>query len=97
MPLRRFTEATSTTLSFRDKWPEKKGKNMYINILEIETVWKGFQKFEDEMKGKTISFLIDNTTAVACLLKEGCSHCKTLNTLMRKILLKCYRSRVAHL
>ena len=46
------------------------------------------------MSGKTVSFQIDNTMAVAFLLKKGGTHCKTLNGLVRKILLKCHRNGV---
>ena len=46
------------------------------------------------MRGKTISFQIDNATAVAYLLKEGGTHCKTLNGEVRRILLRCHRNRI---
>ena len=52
------------------------------------------QKVEKAMRLKTVSSLIDNTMAVACLLKEEGTHCKTLNGHVRKILLKCYKSGV---
>ena len=37
---------------------------------------------------------MDNTIAVAYLLKEGGTHCKTLNGLVRKILVKCHQNGV---
>ena len=46
------------------------------------------------MRGKTISFQIDHTIAVAYLLKEEGTHYKTLNGLVRKILLKCHKKGV---
>ena len=46
------------------------------------------------MRGKAISFQIDDTTAVAYLLKEGDTHCKILNGLASKILLKCHKSGI---
>ena len=42
------------------------------------------------MRGKTISFQIDSMTTVAYMLKDGGTHWKTLNGLVRKILLKCH-------
>ena len=66
-------------LSFRGRWPAKKGRNTYINILEMETVWFACQKCEEAMREKNVFFQIDNTTAVAYLVKEGGTHCKTLN------------------
>ena len=44
--------------------------------------------------GEDFSFQIDNTTAVAYLLKQGGMHCKTLNGLVRKILLKCHENGI---
>ena len=52
------------------------------------------QRFKESVREKTISFQIDNTTAVSTLLKEGGTHCKTLNDLVGKILLKCHKNRV---
>ena len=66
-------------------WHAKMSKNIYINILELVTIWMTYQRFKELMRGKTISFQLDNTTAVAYLLKEGGTHCKTLNGLARKI------------
>ena len=57
--------------SFRGTWPAKKGKNTNINILKVETVWTACQRFKESLRGKTVSFQIDNSTAVAYLLKEG--------------------------
>ena len=56
--------------SFRGRWPAKK-ETHHINILELEIVWMTCQGFEELIKGKTVSFWIDNTTAVVYLLKEG--------------------------
>ena len=79
-------------LPFWGRWPAEKAKNTHINILELETVWIAYQRFEESLTGKTVSFQIDNTTAVAYLLKEGGTHYKTLNSLVRKILLKCHEN-----
>ena len=71
-----------------------KGRDTHINTLEMETMWKACQKCEEAMRGKTIFFQIDITTATAYLLKEGGTHCKTLNGLVKKFLLKYHRNGV---
>ena len=52
------------------------------------------QRFEESMRRKTISFQIDNTTAVPYLMNMVGNHCKTLNCLTRKILLKFHENGV---
>ena len=42
-----------------------------------------------------VAFSIYNTTAEAYQTKEGCTNCRVLNSLARKILLKCYKNRVS--
>ena len=54
----------------------------------------GMSKVWGITEGKTVSFQIDNTTAGAYLLKEAGTHCKTLNGLVRKILLKCHENGI---
>ena len=81
-------------LSFQGRWLAKKDKNTHINILELGTVWMACQRFEESLRGKTISFQIDNATAVAYLLKEGGTHCRTLNAVVRKILLNCHENGI---
>ena len=70
--------------SFRGRWPTKKGRNTYINILKLETVWMACQRFKELMKGKTISFQIENTTTVAYLLREGELIARPSNVLLRR-------------
>ena len=48
--------------------PGKKGRNAHIIILELKTVVMACQRFEESLRGNTISFQIDNTTA--CLSVE---------------------------
>ena len=52
------------------------------------------QRFEESTRGKTVSFEIDNTTAVTYLLKEEGTHYKDLSGLERTILLKCHKNGV---
>ena len=61
---------------------------------ELETVWKAYQKFEDKISSKTVSFQINNMAPVAYLLNKDDTHCKTLIILVRIILLKCHRKQV---
>ena len=49
----------------------KKDKNPPINILELEKVWLVCKWFAESLRGKTVSFHVENTTAVASLLKKG--------------------------
>ena len=81
-------------LSFSGRWPVNKSRDIHISILELETVRMTCRKFEEAMSGKTISFQTDNTMAVAYPLKEVGTHCKTLNSLARKILLKCHKNGI---
>ena len=50
------------------------------------------QRLNESLRRRTVSFQIDKTTAVAYLLKVSGTHCKTLNGLVRKILLKCHKN-----
>ena len=75
--------------TFKGLWPGKKGKYTHINLLELETVWKAVQEFEEEIQGRAVTFQIDNTTAVAYLMNEGGTRSKQLNNLATKILLRC--------
>ena len=72
-------------LAFQGEWPGSKGRDMYINLLKLETIWMACNKFESEIKGKATSFQIDNQTAVAYLMKEGGTRCRQLDQLARKI------------
>ena len=64
-------------ISFRGRWPAKKGRDTHISILEKETMWMTCQKFEKVTRRKTISFWIGNAMVICYLLKEGGSHSKT--------------------
>ena len=39
-----------------------------------ETVWKACQQFREEIKGKVVTFQIDNTTMVSYLWMEDGTH-----------------------
>ena len=48
--LTRDTKVTWMGLSFQDKRLGRKGKDTHINLLELEMVWKVFQKFDGEIR-----------------------------------------------
>ena len=58
-----------------------------------EIVWKECLQFR-KIRGKVVSFQKDTTTAVSYLWEEGGTHCKELNGLAGKILLRCHRDRI---
>ena len=52
------------------------------------------QRFEESLRGKTFSFQIYNTTALAYLLKRVALIARLVDSLVRKILLKCYENGI---
>ena len=89
MPPSRVVGVTWTTYPSGEGGLQKRGRTP-TSISWKWKVWIACQRFEESLRGKTVSFQIDNTTAVAYLLKNCSTHCKTLNCLVRKILLKCH-------
>ena len=65
-----------------------------INLLDLGTIWKAWQQFREEIKGKIIFFHIDNVTALSHVMKEGATHCKKMNDLVRKTWLRCHKDGV---
>ena len=41
------------------------------NLLELDIVWKVCQQFRVEIRGEVVSFLVDKTTTLSYLQKEG--------------------------
>ena len=58
-------------LPFRGRCSARNGRNTHINILQLKKVWMAYHKFEETMRGKTVSLQTDNTMAVAYVLMEG--------------------------
>ena len=81
-------------LSFRSRSAAKYDRNTPINILGLETLWMACCKFDEVIRGKNISFHIDKMITLAYLPKKRGTVCKTLNGLLRKILLKYHRKWV---
>ena len=65
-------------------WTADEAEN-YINYLETMAVLLGLRSFSDIISGKSITVLIDNTTAVACLNQMGTCHSTTINRLVVNI------------
>lgn len=62
-------------------WTADEAKN-HTNYLETKAVLLGLRSFSDIILGKSITILIDNMTAVACLNKMGTCHLNTINQLV---------------
>ena len=82
-------------LPFTCKWPGKKERKTHINLLNLDMVLKTCLKFEDEIKGITVSFQINNTRSGGLSDEEGSIHCKKFNYLVRKIFLKYHRDDIS--
>ena len=70
-----------SNLSFKGRWP---AEQCGLPVKGLRHQWGG----------RLSPSRLDNTTAVVYLLKEGGTHCKTLNGVVRKILLKCYENGI---
>ena len=47
---------------------------LHINVLEIKAAYFALQCFSDQIKGKHVRLMVDNTTAVACINNMGTNH-----------------------
>ena len=57
----------------------------HINYLETKAVFLALQAFSNEVPGKYVSILVDNTTAVSCINQMGTCHSKEINTTIRQV------------
>ena len=57
-----------------------------INARELLAVQLGLHQFQSSLQGRTVAVFCDNTTAVACLRKEGGTRSPLLSTLAQEIL-----------
>ena len=62
-------------------WTADEAEN-HINYSETKTVLLGLRYFSDIISGKSITVLIDNTTAVACLNQMETYHSNTISRLV---------------
>ena len=65
-----------------------------INYLETMAVFLGLQSFSDQVSGKHIKVLVDNTTAIACINQMGTCHSNDINSLRIKIWQWCIRHNI---
>ena len=71
---------------------EHEGK--HINWLEMEAVRLTLHHNFKRWRGKTLRFLIDNSTTVAYINKQGGTHSQEMNDLTRKLLTLALRNRI---
>ena len=60
-----------------------------MNYLELKAIQNTIQHFAKTLKGKTVTLLTDNTTAAACIRRQGTLRSPSLLSLTTQILLKC--------
>ena len=72
-------------MSIKGLWTDTDKLN-HINYLELKTVLFVLQHWLPHLRHQSVSLKLDNTTAVAYLLKEGGTQCKYLHYLAAEIL-----------
>ena len=73
-------------VSIQGLWTDT-DKLMHINYLELKTVLFALQHWLPQLENQTVSLQLDNTTAVAYLLKKGGTQCESLHYLAAEILI----------
>ena len=71
--------------SIHGRWTDTDRLN-HINYLELKTVLFALQQWKNQLKNQTVLLQLDNTTAVANLLKEGGTQSRSLHYLAAEIL-----------
>ena len=72
--------------SIHGKWTATEKLN-HINYLELKTVLIALQQWKYQLKNQTVLLQLDNTTAVAYLLKEGGTQSRSQRYLAAEILI----------
>ena len=75
------------------RWTEHE-QSLHINVLELLAIEYGLKSFKDEVKGKHVKVLTDNTCAVAYIKNMGGSHSEQCNSVARKIWIWCKENNV---
>ena len=83
-----------SNLSFRGRWPAKKGENTHINILGTGNSVDCLAKNPGSYEGEDCLPPDRQQNDSGLTIEGGRTHCWTLNGLMRKILLKCHENGV---
>ena len=65
-------------------WDAIESKN-HINVLELKAAYLALQCFAKDKNGIHIRLMMDNTTAVACVMKMGTSHSMLCNEMTQLI------------
>ena len=63
---------------FHRLW-EPEERLLHINVLDLRAVRLMLRSLGETLLGQVILIESDNTTAVACINKEGCFHSQALN------------------
>ena len=62
-----------------------KEKSMHINVLELRAVLLACQKFSTLFKHQTVQVMLDNSTAVSYINKQGGTHSRCMMTETRRL------------
>ena len=87
-----FTDASDSAwggklwdLKTREDWTPR-WKRKHINLRELEAVRRSLVTFTEHVKNKSVMVHCDNSTAVACIRRQGSLRSLPLNNLTSKIL-----------
>ena len=73
-------------------WPQEFAH--HSNSLKLRAFLMSLRHFAPFLKGKAVMVMTDNTTAVACLLPQGCYQSSLLMELSRSILISSFRNKI---
>ena len=85
--------AQMNDMSIQGLWTDTE-KMDHINFLELKTVLLALRRWYPHLKNKVVSLQMDNTTAVAYLLTEGGTQCRSLHCLAAEILILANHHRI---
>ena len=74
-------------------WPQEFAHHS-SNSLELRAILLSLRLFAPFLKGKAVMVMTDNTTAVACLLRQGYYQSSLLMELSRSILTFSFRNKI---
>jgi hypothetical protein len=60
-------------------------KEFHINYLELKAAFLGIKAFREQLEGKHVRLMADNTTAVSCINHMGTSHSEPCNDMTFQI------------
>ena len=74
-------------------WPRSYA-GLSINWLELRAVLNSLVHFRDVLAGRSVRLWCDNTTAVACIQRQGTLRSESLRLLTREVLLFCQSNSI---